>query len=600
MSDEIEPATDIRVYEYGCRPPFENAERVREQMSFAHKYSNKLVEIERERRRVVREAQAAHADVAPLASKVAALEASLEEAVQHILKRRQATRTANTAVVDKQRVADLRKELKAARAIFREAKKATREDETLQAAIKKANDDAHAALKRERAVSGCHWGTYLMVEQAADQARKQMMEPKFKRWDGRGHVAVQIQNGLDTTDVYKSNTRIWIETVPERRDRILNIRVGSTEDRGPVFGRFWMKMSRELPPGKIKWVHVLRKRVADEERWFVQFVVASPRVSEAVARQDCYATASGSIGIDVGWRLMDDGGLRVAVGIDDKGERFELRLPARLVTKDEHVGHLQSIRSKLLDETKARFIADMPQVAANEHVHAWRSPGRFARLLKDHHPDAPPKEGADPRMGHEPIPEPVQQYIQAFLKQDRHLWRWQENERMAVGHRRREFFRQWALKIARNYRSVVIEDFDLRAFAKREKVEEGAQTDSRRYIRLRALACVSGFRDALVQACAKRRVEVRKAKAANTTLTCNVCKVVNADFDGAIDHAHTCVNCGAIWYQDDNAALNLLAVLRGDVETKNAHRGPVKKSERMTRLHAKRDATSSDTKEAAE
>ena len=64
-----------RIYEYGLLPPTTNAALVDDQIRLAHRYRNKLVEIERERRVKVRQILTGHADTEPLAVARAAVQA---------------------------------------------------------------------------------------------------------------------------------------------------------------------------------------------------------------------------------------------------------------------------------------------------------------------------------------------------------------------------------------------------------------------------------------------------------------------------------------------------------------------------------------------
>lgn len=68
-----------KVYEFGCGAPTEGAEYVDAQILLAHRYRNRLVEIELERRRKVREATSAHSgEVAALEAKTGDLATTLE------------------------------------------------------------------------------------------------------------------------------------------------------------------------------------------------------------------------------------------------------------------------------------------------------------------------------------------------------------------------------------------------------------------------------------------------------------------------------------------------------------------------------------------
>src|SRR5690606_22488963 len=99
-----------------------------------------------------------------------------------------------------------------------------------------------------------------------DKARKNAMPPRFRRWDGSGKLAVQLQNGLPVEDAFGDDTRLQIDPVdpvawnsPSRSERIhknrtkVRIRIGS-ENRKPIWAELDIAMHRPLPKGgKIKW-----------------------------------------------------------------------------------------------------------------------------------------------------------------------------------------------------------------------------------------------------------------------------------------------------------------------------------------------------------
>lgn len=622
--DPSEPPDHVRVYEYGARPPENPADRsaLGEQMFLSHRYKNKLVEIELARRTAVRTLLSAHVDVEPLQTRVDALAAELNTLYTDVasarskraVAKKRGEKSSEALAPDAKRAAELRAALKAARVELRAAKQAVKEDVQISLGIAAANEAASAAVRAARAAfahparlsaeeltklglttppaRGLYWGSYLVVEQAADQARKGKMDPSFKRSNGEGHLAVQISKGLDTKDIFgtqeKHDTRAWIETEPGRRDRVLHFRYGSHgsaeegtyigEDapaaRSGVFAKLRFKMHRELPPGRIKWVHVIKRRVADQERWFVQFVVSMEGVTEAVARSDCDKVTQPPLALDVGWRLKENGDLRVAYGVSASGSSggttMELVLPAALLKKDEHVAGLASLRDKLLNEMKAKVtdcLTKLTTVSSEEHLSAmvvfetvsqWRNPGRFMSFVR-----AVEKGAYVEGLAWKALPTKLREEIRAYAHQDRHLWQWQDFERRKVQHQRREIYRLFAVSIARKHERVVLEDFDLRVFARRGTVDVDSTTDSRPYMRLRALACVSALRDTITQACASRRVPVEIRSAAYTTLDCHVCGHRHAS-DSALakklrdEVVGTCEKCGATWDQDENAARNLL------------------------------------------
>ena len=132
---------EARVYSYGARVPAPAAlALIDAQMQRAHRYYNTLIEIERERRAMVRE------------------------------------------LLGETRWAD------------------ATEDQRLACA--EIDGFTGARICEERARNGVDcWGAYLLAETAAEQARKSRTEPHFRQWDGTGTIAVQLQGGLTVANL---------------------------------------------------------------------------------------------------------------------------------------------------------------------------------------------------------------------------------------------------------------------------------------------------------------------------------------------------------------------------------------------------------------
>jgi hypothetical protein len=526
-------------------------------MSLAHKYYNTLIEIEVNRRKAVDSAQSLEA-VASLTKEVESFTDQIEELRAQLQKTRQKKRSSapGESADVRQQVAALSALRKEAYAKLNAAKSEARQNPKVQAAIAAANQSAAEAVKAARGATSLYWGSYLHVESAVESAAKKTAYPnlpRFKRWTGDGHLAVQLQGGLSTADAHKFDTRCWIDPVDptayvkgtplrERKQHtVVHFRVGSEgKSRAPLFADIPIKMHRPLPPGMVKWVHLLRRRVADREQWFVQFVVHM----EDTLREPC---GQGSVGIDVGWRQKDEGGLRVAVLRDEYGKTEELALPAALLAKHEHVQGLQALRAVNFDKVKLDIVGWLSSKPEGvdvqpQHVSMWRNPGRVHKLLADH--------GSA-------MTDELREKLTAYLKQDRHLWQWQENERQKVLAQRKSLYMNFAVRIARTYSRVAIEALDLRDFAKRGPVEDDTQTDQRKTQRNRQFASLHQLRACLKQACVARDVLLGEVPPEFTTLNCHLCGHTNQGPIRILQH--TCEGCGSTWDQDDNAAANLLA-----------------------------------------
>lgn len=111
----------IIAYRYGLRAPTQGADLVAEQMRAAHRYRNRLVELERVRRAKMRELEAGDGRLCALAEECQALDAEVLRLVEAIKEHRQQTRTRTEPP-------GVAAKLKEARAKLKDARKAWREE----------------------------------------------------------------------------------------------------------------------------------------------------------------------------------------------------------------------------------------------------------------------------------------------------------------------------------------------------------------------------------------------------------------------------------------------------------------------------------------
>src|SRR5258706_9141655 len=180
--------TPTRVYSYGCLPPTAGADLVEEQIRLAHRYRNKLVEIERKRREIVQQAQAEIGDICALRVAAETLKAEKETAVAALKakkagKGKHAETTTEAAVVRalKQRCSE-------AWAALKVEKERQKGDGRLALFYAWISAEAHEAVRQARGASGLRHGNYSWVEDAAKQAAQSKDPPRFLRYTGEGVV----------------------------------------------------------------------------------------------------------------------------------------------------------------------------------------------------------------------------------------------------------------------------------------------------------------------------------------------------------------------------------------------------------------------------
>lgn len=562
---------------YGLLPPVDGADRVAQQMRAAHAYRNQLVELLRtaraERREVERAAEPERVRV--LREAVASALESVEAIAREVRLERQRKRKRAES-------GELRARLMLAKNLVRERRKDLREAERVERANRvglfdavnqefaAARRAARPGLKSRGEDEGLRAGTYQLVEDAAGRSdadlplwdNEQPQDPHFLRWTGDGAVSEQIPGGATWGDIASGeHTQVRISEQPAgtrdnripgskrsatRKRVMLWLRVGSRDKgRTPVWACWPMVMHRPLPDGaQIQRVTVRLRHVGPRAEWSARFDL---RVPDAAAR------AGKAIALDVGWRQRGDV-LRTAYACDQDGATHEVAMPARIVgglgiadgirsTRDKNMGAVRSALLRWIGERGG--IANLPWLA--EHagtIGQWRSPRRFAALAI--------KWRAARFDGD------VEAFdlLEAWRRQDRHLWLFEASQRKGAERARTDWFRRIAAELAERYAVLVLEKFNLRAVARRQPVE-ATERPNETSAHNRVLAATGEFRDVLRWAFRKIGGHVVQVPAEHTTTTCHACGSVQ-DFDKAAMLRHRCGSCGVEWDQDENAARNLI------------------------------------------
>lgn len=592
----------IRVYEYGLLPPdTRSAALIDQQIFAAHRYRNMLTEIERERRAAVRAALGEHGDVE-------ARELQITPLVERLEALRTAAKLAKGAArsrkVDPETRAEIRRLANSLRPLREQAKAArtaAREDPAIAAAIAAAGERAAERKRDERKKSGAYWGTYLIVEEADDAARASKAPPDFRRWDhgeisrrqedgsiaivdegDEGRISVQLQGGRTPDQL---DTDRYLQILPGRPRgrqteapacaRVLRMRVDS-DGRSPIWAEWPMVMHRPIPAeAKIKVATVSRRR-RDVRRWDWRVAITVELPDEA--RRP--VPASGMLALNLGWCQRDDGSLRVGYLVGDDGFEKELVLPREVIVGFTRADGIRSVRDRNLDAMRpalAAAIAALGETAPEwlrvrtAHLVQWRSAMRFTRLAF-----AWRTARADGRAAARPLIDAwrtqdfdcgtlietwrAQHFrdnetaafalLEAWRYRDEHLQCYEAGARRGAKNRRRDIYRNLAAEFSGRYRTLVVDDTDLRQFQRSPTVESNL-VEITPVKHQQRLAAPGLLRLILVAAFA----EIRHEKCANVTATCSSCGSIEGV---GIKRLHTCSVCGVQWDQDANAGRNLL------------------------------------------
>jgi transposase len=295
-------------------------------------------------------------------------------------------------------------------------------------------------------------------------------------------------------------------------------------------------------------------------------------------------------------QLVEPYGVRVGYWVDDIGNSAQIQLPERTRLGVQKPDDLHAIRAKNFDVIRRELSAwvaglahPLPHAIAERFIPKavkraaaatnsslpipsnlmiaarianWGAESRMAALYQlwkqNRFTDTSTISG-------QTVPEPLMfAAIEAWDKQDRHLYRWEADQRDRRLNHRREQYRVFAANLARTYATIVLEDpesFKLTkaVFAEAPEPEDGLPMDGRLQRRTARLAAPGELREAIIKAAAKCGAKIVFVSPRLTTQRCHLCKFVpQSPWDAKPFIAHTCGGCAAGWDQDYNACKNML------------------------------------------
>lgn len=386
----------------------------------------------------------------------------------------------------------------------------------------------------------------------------------------------RLFSGVDTRlQIDPVSDTAWDKRRSKEQRTTVRLRVGTEwkevegkKRKVPTWAEWPVTLHRPLPTAaKIRWAQVLRKVIAGKERWSLHLTLEVP---DDYFEEKC---GHGTVAIDIGWRKKGDD-LRVAYWRDDRGEHGEFLIndpkpekPKRkkaqskkrerqelsILQELQKVDDLQSIRDQHLNEMRPilwKWLKehDTPEWLDNEahHLFNWQSQARFARLAlkwRDNH-------WAGDAFGYF--------ILEWWRRCDKHLWTWQENLRDQTQRRRKYRYQQFAVKLSRRYQTLVLEESFLKKTQQRQPLESTKKEVEAVKLQQKRASCYS-LRECLIRAFVKRGGDVYEEQPAYTTQICHLCGD-STPWDAAPNIEHTCVGCGTVWDQDNNACANLLTL----------------------------------------
>ena len=603
-----QPDTQVLVWRYGARKGAELPPEAATQLRLAHELREELVAIAHRREERVAEAWAGYPEVAAAQEAVVRSERALDELLKRASEERRRLRSRAVSP-------ELRDEIKTAREARREARAGAREIKQQTYAL--ATPALYAARRMEREERqatyaefvqrrGLYHGTYndiwrwhAVADRNVSRERKQGRSARLRHhgYDGTGRVAVYLQRRrgqpkrtaellcseaspwwglLRLPDVCAVDPEEWAKmTRSEQRAAgrtEIAVRIGSGPRRSPLMWTIPIQVHRPLPSDcEVLAAQVVVRRVADTRRISVSLTCRVPAPA---------SSQGPPVAVDIGWRSMPDGSIRVAYWrgaseplqplsvpehlaevllVDRSGVEGEIRFPASWRAVADRLDKIRSRRDKDLSRitTQVASWLEAHQDAATElevapaEIVRWRSHARMAAFAR---------QFAEQRPADEVIREML-----SWERRDRHLWQWEAHERDQLVGRRRDAYRAIAAVLARAWPHLILGQRFVAQVARRPAQEE-ADTQRAEGARAQAqLAAPAELAEALKRAMLQqggRTVEMDEGRGRDRHHLCGA--ELPRDVDAARDATVVCPGCGATVDRSQNAVLNMLQAARGD------------------------------------
>lgn len=590
-------AKPTRIWSFGAGEPTENLEMVLNQLWLANKYRNALCELERQRRAEF------HATVDCLCPELAGFQKAYEDASARLKAAESEAKARNIESRKRRVTADERDAIKQLRAEKKQAEKAIKDAKVAlyssqemidaQEALNFGHHIRQQLARAEYSEAGLFWGTYLTVE-AACKDFNSGSPPKFSHYTGEGRIVVQLQptgkskQVATVADIMAGNDeRLRITAGKIRADGStlaeVKLRVGSIcGKKKPIWASFPIVIhsqhprkqsaaSRPLPlDARVTWAWLIRRREKGTHYgWEFQLTLAQD--SWADPRR---ASASGKVGIDVGWSWQEResaSGIRVCAWVGSDGRRGELIIPKKDVRRWDRAAEIRGIRDTMFNDAKNWLVAwldgrDVPEwlSEATASLRQWKSPKRLAALMlrwRDNRfagdDDAIERlEGRRVEDGTRQTasgPKPRYRYT-GWRKQDRHLYDYERAVEEKAIRWRDDYYRNFVRRLSSTYGFANIEKHFIAKVARRKNVEDADTEASKSARRQRVIAAAGRLSEIVKEVFAPSVLLVNPAF---TSLRCHVCKQLKA-FSNPKGKMRSCKHCGVTEDRDWCAATNLL------------------------------------------
>jgi hypothetical protein len=518
-----------------------------------------------------------------------AAEEAMDQAWQELMRERSRQRRRDVQGPAKTAHADAVRARRVAFDTLKAAKAATRKAnpdsvKAMQSRVRKSAEAAKKALYRKYASQGLYWATINAVIASAKTAEQRVISDRtkgrparrrYKRWDGSGRLAVQLQRQADdpprTPAAIIGGASKWRNVLhigpSEYGPKMRRIEF-STGLKHPTVG-VDVVWHRDIPASAdICSAELIAVRIAGRTRYHVCITARVPPVLPVTSGPD--------VALHVGWRAeRDQNGVRVAtwrstapitvpdrladIVVQDTPMSGRVILPSTVLSRLAAADSLRGARDVALDEARDRlveFLTTHPQPPIREGgpdltagtVKTWRAPGRFAAIALAWRDDPREEIGA------------AAVALETWRVSDRRLWETEANGRARTVRYRREVYRLVAAWLASVAGRIVVDDTDLREIQAAPKTGALLPGTVEDRIAGRRADVAAGDLRATVASTAKREaIPVVTIPHKGLTVTHHACGAVMPPDERWLSAQVTCDRCGCVFDQDANATVGMLA-----------------------------------------
>lgn len=359
------------------------------------------------------------------------------------------------------------------------------------------------------------------------------------------------KGGLDAAKVFTGQNKSLSVDLPSkgfipRSYTPFRFRLGAA--KADDYAEGTLQAHRPIPPGaRIALARLIRRKIGPKTRYALQLSINLPDP----VRLEAPARRASLCAIHIGWSADDDG--RRIAGISGDGQSATwLRLPTSIEAEIERANNIQGLRDSARDAVVAKLKAELVLPELSEDEALWMLWEKIRKLPATHISANRLHHLAHLLRDRDILPD----WLGAWRKADRMHWQSATSLARRARNRRQWFYRNEAKKLAERYETILVEQPDMEAAARKLNEVTGEKTDLAKKARSgRTVAAVSHFIAAVKWAACRYGCAVLALKGEKTASTCSECGGGHLDADREDGQKLLCLDCGATLDRKENAAI---------------------------------------------